>query len=821
MSKLKLTSIFICMIVLGVMVHAGPVTEQRKSMEKYKGDPAALRSLHPTFEEFPDSSLVDFSYLLSPPAGKNGKVYTGADGHFYFTKTNQRVRFWGVTVAASNIDVPKTRIKEAVDAMAHAGINMLRLHEIDNRGGEQYNLVRRNIIDESFPNNKDSRHFDKEYRDRVDYWIKCAKDQGIYVYLVVRGYRTFREGDGVPNADQLDRSAKPYAFFNRRLIDLQKEYADEFLIKHINPYTGIANGLDPAVALIEIENEDSLFFDPTRWNKLVEPYRTELQGYFNDYLVRKYKTTDALKKAWTNNKGECALSAEESLEAKNVLLPDMPMYSVTDIPEMEIKDVKRAPLRCDDGSRFGVELQRKYFKEMRDFIRSKGCTVPMCAVVHSGVKPDTYSTAEELDFTAENCYLDHPSFMPGAAWVGMASFQNKNYINANDRWGMMPFMTGYKWAGKPLVCREWATCWPNRYRVSSILEIASYSLLQDFDAMIYFCYDTFGNNKMNETFGLQSDPTRWGMFGYGSRLFIQGDVAPAKKLIEVGYTDKDLYTWGGDNSSLGLLSWTYRMQNTMIDPLHAPKADIQIPIMRAVAARDGKYPKTDAQVFEEIQGKHTTSWIVSSGGQLSRDTVKGFALIDTPTFQCIQGELEIQQPYETGNVKLYSSSSVGSLVVASLDGKPISKSNHYSLKMATVSVNRGERLDVVTTAQHDAKHLLVNLGAPPVQTMAKPVDKPAQVYINGNLLAEVYLENGTWEIEVNKESRYIRVFCDTQNTKFTIYPVTPKGWVMQKYFYEYPPDAAEAVQATFIYPGFSKYVQLIDMNKPPKPAKKK
>jgi hypothetical protein len=97
--------------------------------------------MNPGFDMFPDSSLVDFSFLLDPPAGKHGFVEITGDGHFQWASTGNRVRFWGVTVAASHVDIEKSRIDTVVDVIARAGCNLLRLHEIDNRGGEQYNLV--------------------------------------------------------------------------------------------------------------------------------------------------------------------------------------------------------------------------------------------------------------------------------------------------------------------------------------------------------------------------------------------------------------------------------------------------------------------------------------------------------------------------------------------------------------------------------------------------------------------------------------------------------------------------------------------------------
>ena len=573
----SLLALFVPIFCMGLSVDEPPVTEGRRHVERYNKDPIAVRSMNPVFDEFPDSSLVDFSYLLDPPAGKHGFVKVGEDGHFHFEKTGARVRFWGVTVAASHIDIPKERIRLAVDTIARAGCNVLRLHEIDNRGGEKYNLVRRNIIDEAWPHNNDSRHFDPEYRDRLDYWIWCAKQKGVYVYLVVRGYRTFRAGDGVAEADKLDRKAKPYGYLNSRLLDLQDEYITEWLFKHKNPYTRLPNGLDPAVCMIELINEDSLFFEAGEWTSFIEPYRSEFQKLWNDWLKGQYGSTDALRRAWTIPGGEwSALLPEERLADGTVQIPDMKARPAREIaPELSGEPLSH-PLRQRDGARFAAHLQRKIFARQRDLIRSMGCPIPLTAVVNSEVIPDTWSVAQELDFTGENAYQDHPAFKSGEAWVGKSFFKNTNYLRQTGPWSPPAFMARYKWAGKPLVCREWTLCWPNEYRNSSNIAMATQALLQDYDGMIHFAYYTAGDHFICSSFGMQADPARWGTFGYAAELFINGDIKPAERLIEIAYTDEDLFRYGSYIDHLYDLSWECRLQNHHFSGAAQSGADIRI-----------------------------------------------------------------------------------------------------------------------------------------------------------------------------------------------------------------------------------------------------
>jgi len=575
------------------------ITSGRQSQERYQGDPLAVRGMNPGFDMYPDSSLVDFSFLLDPPAGKHGFIEITDDGHFRLAATGKRVRFWGVTVAASHVDIEKSRIDTVVDVIARAGCNLLRLHEIDNRGGEQYNLVRRNIIDEAYPDNNRSSQFDEEYRDRVDYWIHCARQRGIYVYLVIRGYRTFRPGDGVPGANDMIRGAKPYAFFDPRLIELQKEYAEEWLFKHVNPYTGVPNGLNPAICMLEIENEDSLFFNHVPWRKFMEPYRSNFAALWNEWLKDKYETTGRLKLAWTDGTGKTCLSASESLELGTVEIPEMSTKGLEDPARLDWTDPLDAPLRTADGARFAADLQRRYFATMRDFLKSQGCSIPMTAVVDSGVLLDTWTVAKELGTVGENAYIDHPSFKPGKTWVGKSFFSNVNYIKETNVWDLAPHMARYKWAGSPLVCREWATCWPNEYRCSSALDIASLSCAQDYDSLIYFSYYTWGNPETITSFGLQADPARWGLFGYAGLLFQRGDlpVHPAK--IRIAYASDDLAAWATYYRAAQQLAWQFRTENW--NPDDGP-IDSKDTILTFASGRSGKgsFPGKDLVLFDPL-----------------------------------------------------------------------------------------------------------------------------------------------------------------------------------------------------------------------------
>lgn len=561
-----------------VVAQGGDPKSQTAAVRGGLTDPLAARPLNPNFDLYPDSSLVDFSVLLDPPAGKRGFVTVGDDGHFRFAD-GTRARFWGVVITQEHIDIPKRRIDEVVDALARAGCNMVRFHSLDNRAGYEFGFVRRTIIDDAPPNDRDTQHFDAEYRDRLDYWISRLKERGIYSFIVLRAFRQFREGDGVENAAALPRAARPMAFFNKRLIELQVQFARDLLFSRKNPYTGLPLGADPAVALIELFNEDSLFSRPNLWHSMPEPYQSEFQGLWTDYLKRSYGSTAKLAEAWTDADGKSALRPDETLEAGNIALPDMTLNeSFTAAQGADHTDPAKSPARRRDAIRFAVELQRNYFKQMTTALRDMGLKVPCTGVVSGPVIPDTFSVAQELGFTAENMYQEHPHFEPGREWLPPYYYGNQNYVSEVSPHSGMPFIARYRWSGKPLAVREWATCWPNSARATSMMEMAAYGRLQDWDALLYFAYYTTGDFTRLGPFTLGNDPSRWGLFGVAAQVFLGADtVAPAQRTVQVAWSAEDMAAHGSWVEQFHNLAYVHRVENTVLKPDGtSPGADLTI-----------------------------------------------------------------------------------------------------------------------------------------------------------------------------------------------------------------------------------------------------
>ena len=88
-----------------------------------------------------------------------------------------------------------------------------------------------------------------------------------------------------------------------------KGFATQFYT-HVNPYTKLRYADDPAVAVVEITNENSVFYFQN--TELTLPcYREELEKRWNAWLRQRYTNRTALAEAWTNARGQCALLPKE------------------------------------------------------------------------------------------------------------------------------------------------------------------------------------------------------------------------------------------------------------------------------------------------------------------------------------------------------------------------------------------------------------------------------------------------------------------------------------------------------------------------------
>ena len=252
---------------------------------------APAEDLAPFAPPWDDASpgATNLSETLPRPAGRLGHVRV-QDGHLF--AGNERIRLFGVNLTAGACFPDHATAEKVAARMAKFGINAVRFHFLDSTWGTPHLIA---YESGSWTN------WNAEMLERLDFFLAKLREQGIYADLNLLVGRRFGVNDGVdPAVNKLDwKAAHAVGFFHKPHLEAQKAYARQ-LLTHRNPHTKLTYAEDPAVALVEINNENGLIHTwfGGDFDQLPEPFARDLQAQWNAWLGAKYPTTEALAKAW-------------------------------------------------------------------------------------------------------------------------------------------------------------------------------------------------------------------------------------------------------------------------------------------------------------------------------------------------------------------------------------------------------------------------------------------------------------------------------------------------------------------------------------------
>ncbi len=284
--KINARSLWMTMVVAMFAHHAGTAAESER-----------WTPFHLPWES-PDGSVTDARFLLDAPAGKHGFIQV-RDGHFYFPHAGH-ARFWAVNLSGEANFPPPESAPRVAERLARFGFNLVRMHGLDAPWGKTF-------FRWGAP---DTQHIEPEQFEKFDNFVAELEKRGIYLNLNLHVGRHFTASDGVAQAECLGYG-KYCVIFDPRMIELQKDYARQ-LLTHRNTRTGRTYADDPAVVIIELTNEDSLFLawtsgflrgrQTTRaasdWCDIPPFYGEELTRFYNQWLAKRYPTREALVAAW-------------------------------------------------------------------------------------------------------------------------------------------------------------------------------------------------------------------------------------------------------------------------------------------------------------------------------------------------------------------------------------------------------------------------------------------------------------------------------------------------------------------------------------------
>ncbi len=453
------------------------------------------------YPAFPEKAPLDVSFLFAgeKPAGKHG--FLTVKGENFVFEDGTLVRFWGTNFNGGACFPDHDYAKKVARRLAMYGCNIVRFHQLDAEWNTPniYGMAKG-------PYTATTRVLDPECMDRLDYLISCLKAEGIYCYMDLMTYRKFKSGDGVDVPELLADSAKPYSIFDRRMIELQKEFATQFWT-HTNPYTGLQHKDDPVFVMCEVTNEADLF-----QNKLtVEPYVGRFRKLFADWLQKNNRACDA------------------------------------DTVDVNGND----PALLD----FKVELQIDYYNEIIDHCCTIGVKIPMYGTNNCGYSGNVKSQVG-FDFSDT-----HPYYYD---WKW--GEQEKRCMNRGISMAMSPMLegcAGLSFSGKPFYASEWDMPWPNEYRAESPILYAAIGLLQNWSGYAIHTYaytcdldrmdilgkeisaNSIGNVPYREgIFSTWNDPAKFGLFYHAAIMTRRGDIKASENELTVYRSDLSRSTPG-------------------------------------------------------------------------------------------------------------------------------------------------------------------------------------------------------------------------------------------------------------------------------------
>lgn len=501
----------------------------------------------------PNKGVLDFSHLLDAPAGKHGFVRS-KNGHLYF-EDGTRARFLGFNIAARSNTPDHVTAEKMAERFASMGVNFIRLHAADAPISDEpctWSSCRETpLLDYD---GGDTRHFHPEGMDRFDYLFAKLKEKGIYMHIDLLVAREFIDGDELDHPGGFPSTLKRYPMYNERLIELQKEYAKQ-LLTHVNPYTGLPIIDDPAVVTVQMNNEESAIKGDmgADMTEQMKPYRDEVQRRFNHFLLAKYETRNRMKKAWTYD-GICALGDDEdpTMGTVEVVIGDFHQPANDPLGQW---DAPCGPARYNDFMEFGIQMNKNFYQDMKDYLISLGVKVPIVASNLIGGAADIYGHTVG-DIMENNTYFNHP-ILPvqdeNHMVVGPMEYVSTNPLTIQVGSGSMgttllSFGSLAVVEGKPFIISEWNEYGLHPFHSTAFVQTVAYACLNDWDGLLLYNHHTSEGlddqpaDEIHSVFDAYNDPALICQWGFMASIFLKGLVSVAKNRMDVVYTQNDLRT---------------------------------------------------------------------------------------------------------------------------------------------------------------------------------------------------------------------------------------------------------------------------------------
>jgi hypothetical protein len=577
-----------------------------------------------------DESPIDLSFLNAAdrPAGRRG--FLKADGDRLVFEDGTPARFWGGNLAALALfATPRENVPRQARRMAQLGFNLMRIHQHDAAWANPNIFVGHG--------KPDTRHLEPKSLEAIDWWIKCLKDEGIYVWIDLNYNRNLTAADGVSigwnEVRKKGGMVTALNYFNQDLARLMLEFQHS-LLKHVNRYTGLAYKDDPAVVGILITNENEL----------------------------------------TNNGGNHLL-ADKNVPVHNAIF-EKEVQSFARQSGLPVQQVGRT-WEPGPSKVFLNEVEHRFNHLMIDDLRRMGVRAPLATTnlwgdpflfalpaLSDGDVIDIHSYGKPEDLS------ENPHYAPNIVGnIGLGQVE-----------------------GKPVSMSEWNVPYPAVDRFTTPLYIASVAALQGWDMPMIYNYSQGplrapGKPEWARRIDVWStyiDPSLCGVMPAAALAFRRRHVSPARTHYCLMLDHRQLF-----NQRLGP-----KTAPTLRTLVEQSRLTIGYPAIKELPWLRPTEISSDATVVTDPNHDYipaAQSFVRSDTGELLRNWKYGIHTINTPKTQAVSGWIGGKN-LQLADTNFRFGTPKAVVALSSVDDQPLANSHYVLITTMARAVGESENV---------------------------------------------------------------------------------------------------------------------------------
>ncbi len=566
------------------------------------------------------TSPVDLSFLNAQekPAGKRGFVV--AKGEQLVFEDGTTAKFWGANITAYTIfNTPKDTIQQQAKKLSQMGFNLVRIHHMDST------WVNPNLFIEKSNNTKT---FNVSAMDRLDWWVKCLKDEGIYIWLDLHDGRELRSGDGIKDFDEIRNDKKVaglkgYNYVNESIQKAMQDFNLAYLT-HRNAYTGKMYTEEPAAVATLITNEN------------------DVTHHFGNVLLPDKGAKEHAKRY---------MQLAETFSEKNNLNQDKTWRA------------------WEHGASklFLNDLEYQFNTKMTAHLRGLGLKTPLVTT----------------NFWGDDNLSSLPALTTGDM-IDAHAYQGEGALKANplNTDNFIQWLSAAHVVGKPLSVTEWNSAEPFPVEDRHILPMymATQSSFQGWDALMLYAYSQSGAQAPMDWLHASAwdsiyDPSLMATMPAAALMYRRGDVKEAENTYVLKLDDDIFNRVVNPKNSVFIRTAT-----------ELGKLQIAMPAHKALPWLKKSTLPANAKVFKDAnQSLIKSNETKTTNVDFQHDWQQGNLVINTHKTQGVVGTMN-NQKFVLKDVTLTSSTPNASVIVQSIDSVPISASENMLISMAARSV---------------------------------------------------------------------------------------------------------------------------------------